>query len=62
MLFKALYGIQCLPEHDPNIELSEHVCDLTFEAMRPGRWFVDSMPFCEYNAGSCCVLLTLALQ
>ncbi|KAI0748083.1 cytochrome P450 [Daedaleopsis nitida] len=44
VLLKVLYGIECLPMDDPNIALSEHVCELTAEAMRPGRWLVDSFP------------------
>ncbi|KAH9934393.1 cytochrome P450 [Fomitopsis serialis] len=44
VLLKALYGIECLPVDDPNINLSEHVCELTNEAAHPGRWLVDSFP------------------
>ncbi|KAI0696990.1 cytochrome P450, partial [Cerioporus squamosus] len=48
VLLKALYGFDCLPMNDPNIELAEQVCGLTAEAMCPGRWLVDSFPSLAY--------------
>ncbi|TFY83623.1 hypothetical protein EWM64_g388 [Hericium alpestre] len=48
VLLGLIYGIKCLPVNDPHIALSEHVCGLTAEAMRPGRWLVDSFPLLAY--------------
>ncbi|KAK7449257.1 hypothetical protein VKT23_013401 [Stygiomarasmius scandens] len=48
VLLGLIYGTKCLPRNDPHIALSEHVCRLTAEAMRPGRWFCDFLPWMKY--------------
>ncbi|KAF5372573.1 hypothetical protein D9758_005191 [Tetrapyrgos nigripes] len=48
VLLRLIYGTRCLPKNDPHIALSEHVCGLTAEAMRPGRWFCDFLPWMAY--------------
>ncbi|KIJ65811.1 hypothetical protein HYDPIDRAFT_38999 [Hydnomerulius pinastri MD-312] len=48
VLLGLIYGVKCQIKGDPLIDLSEHVCRLTAEAMKPGRWLCDSFPWLSY--------------
>ncbi|KAF9228330.1 cytochrome P450 [Gyrodon lividus] len=48
VLLGLIYGFECKIKGDPLIDLSEHVCGLTAEAMKPGRWLCDSFPWLAY--------------
>ncbi|KAH7890614.1 cytochrome P450 [Phlebopus sp. FC_14] len=48
VLLGLIYGAKCKLKADPLIDLSERVCGLTAEAMKPGRWLCDSFPWLSY--------------
>jgi len=44
-ILKLTYGINCETKDDPYIHLSEKMQHLTSDAVKPGKWLVDSFPF-----------------
>ncbi|KZP19015.1 cytochrome P450 [Athelia psychrophila] len=42
------YGIKALPENDPLIEMVEDTISMTLQALVPGRFLVDTIPWLKY--------------
>lgn len=47
VILKLTYGIECLPDDDPNIAMAEKLSKITAEATQPGKWLCDSFPSSE---------------